>query len=204
MDDYFAKLFAGHMGISAVIANVLVDKGLIGADELSGRFRQAHGAASRCSSGPATAHALAEIIRYLDTQLAKSSRAPAPSRWVPRSSADARLLDAIDRRLEAFLSEQSPRTPRDMRRRPANGRAQPGRTQQRVARALPRPLNAKSGNAWQRAGRRSERLEPYDQGAMPSRNAPKRGAARRPLMPGLRVAPGQNGIWHHGVRPSPP
>jgi hypothetical protein len=204
MDDYFAKLFAGHMGISAVIANVLVDKGLIGAEELAGRFRQAHGAATRCSSGPATAHALAEIVRYLDAQLAKSSRAPAPSRWMPRSSADARLLDAIDRRLEAFLSEQSPRTPRDMRRRPSNGRAQPGRTQQRVVRALPKPRRAIPSDARQRMIRPLEGLVPYARSAIPSRNAPKRGAARRRLMPGLRVAVKQNEIQHHGVRPSPP
>src|SRR5262245_40939706 len=93
MDDYCAKLFAGQMGISAVIANVLVDKGVIGIEEFSSRFHQAHGAASRCSSGPATAHALAEIIRYLDGQLARPRRPSAPSRWMPRNSADARLLD---------------------------------------------------------------------------------------------------------------
>jgi hypothetical protein len=67
MDDDFAKLFAGHMGICAVLLNVLIDKGIVSPEELRDRFEQAREAATRCSGGPATAEALAEIVRYLDT-----------------------------------------------------------------------------------------------------------------------------------------
>ena len=66
MDGDFAKLFAGHMGISAVVLNVLIDKGVITQDELRERFEQARDAAAHCSGGPVTAEALAEIVRYLD------------------------------------------------------------------------------------------------------------------------------------------
>ena len=41
MPGDFAKLFAGHMGISTVILNVLIDKGVISQDELLERFQQA-------------------------------------------------------------------------------------------------------------------------------------------------------------------
>ena len=61
-----AKLFAGHMGMCAVILNVLIDKGVITEEELIERFEQARDAAANCSGGPATAEALAEIVRYLD------------------------------------------------------------------------------------------------------------------------------------------
>lgn len=61
-----AKLFAGHMGALAVLANVLVDKGIISRQELAGRLEQAHGAALQCAGGPEVALALAELLRYLD------------------------------------------------------------------------------------------------------------------------------------------
>src|SRR6478672_13680069 len=48
-DDRTAKLYAGQMGIAAVLVNVLMDKGVITQDELRDRFEQAHAAASRCS-----------------------------------------------------------------------------------------------------------------------------------------------------------
>ena len=62
----FAKLFAGHMGMYAVILNVLIDKGIITQDELRERFEQARDAAANCSGGPATAEALAAIVSYLE------------------------------------------------------------------------------------------------------------------------------------------
>jgi hypothetical protein len=66
MSGEFARLFAGHMGVSVVILNALVDKGVISQEELRERFEQARDAAAECSGGPATAQALAEIVRYLD------------------------------------------------------------------------------------------------------------------------------------------
>jgi hypothetical protein len=66
MGGDFAKLFAGHMGVSAVILNVLIDKGIITQDELRECFEQARDAAAHCSGGPITAEALAEFVRYLD------------------------------------------------------------------------------------------------------------------------------------------
>jgi hypothetical protein len=52
--------------VCAVILNVLIDKGIITEEELIERFEQAHDAAANCSGGPATAEALAAIVRYLD------------------------------------------------------------------------------------------------------------------------------------------
>ncbi len=151
MDDYFAKLFAGHMGISAVLASVLVDKGVIGNDELSDRFRQAHRAAALCSSGPATAHALAEIIAYLDRQFARRAR-PSAGRWAPRSCAEARLLDAIDRRLEAFLVGPNAANPRQGRGRLAGNRMLPAYRGLRHRHPLPGPgREARGGQKLHRA-----------------------------------------------------
>ena len=45
-EDRTAKLYAGQMGIVAVLVNVLIDKGVISQDELRERFEQAHEAAS--------------------------------------------------------------------------------------------------------------------------------------------------------------
>ena len=66
MPSELAKLFAGHMGACAVILNVLIDKGVISQEELRERFEQARDAAVKCSGGPETAAALAEIVHYLD------------------------------------------------------------------------------------------------------------------------------------------
>ena len=63
--DHLAKLFAGHMGVATVLANVLTDKGVIGAQELSGRMRDAHAVATGCAGAPASGQALAEMVRYL-------------------------------------------------------------------------------------------------------------------------------------------
>jgi hypothetical protein len=65
MADRISKQLAGHFGVCAVLANVLIDKGIVSNAELAERFRQAHGAACQCSGGPEVAQALAEMVRYL-------------------------------------------------------------------------------------------------------------------------------------------
>ena len=75
MPGEFARLYAGLMGINAVILNVLIDKGVITEDELRERFEQAWDAAADCSGGPATAEALAEIVRYLERHTSERPRA---------------------------------------------------------------------------------------------------------------------------------
>jgi len=66
-EDRTAKLYAGQMGICAVLVNVLIDKGVITEDELRERFEQAHGAAMRCSSGgPEVAVVLEDMPAYLE------------------------------------------------------------------------------------------------------------------------------------------
>jgi hypothetical protein len=66
MDDRVAKLFAGHMGVSAVLANILIDKRIVSREEALSYFRQAHDAATQCSGGTDVARALAAMIDYLD------------------------------------------------------------------------------------------------------------------------------------------
>ena len=65
-DDRTAKLYAGHMGIVAVLLNVLIDKGIISQDELRERFAQAHEAACGCSGGPGVAVVLEDMLTYLE------------------------------------------------------------------------------------------------------------------------------------------
>jgi hypothetical protein len=69
-DDRTSRLYAGYMGICAVLANVLIDKGIITQSELCERFEQAHDAARQCSSGPLTAVMLAEMVAYLEPERA--------------------------------------------------------------------------------------------------------------------------------------
>ena len=64
--DRTAKLYAGQMGLVAVLVNVLIDKGVISQDELRERFEQAHEAACGCSGGPGIAVALEDILTYLE------------------------------------------------------------------------------------------------------------------------------------------
>ena len=66
MEDRVAKLFAGHMGVSAVLANILIEKKVVSREEAIFRFRQAHDAATKCSGGIEVAQALAAMISYLD------------------------------------------------------------------------------------------------------------------------------------------
>ena len=61
-EDRTAKLYAGQMGIIAVLVNVLIDKGVITESELRERFEQAHEAASRCSGGPGIAVVLEDML----------------------------------------------------------------------------------------------------------------------------------------------
>jgi sugar diacid utilization regulator len=65
-DDRMEKLCAGHMGIVAVLINVLIDKGVISQSELKERFAQAHEAANRCSGGPGIAIVLEDMLTYLE------------------------------------------------------------------------------------------------------------------------------------------
>jgi hypothetical protein len=66
-DDSTVELYAGHMGIVAVLVNVLIDKGVITESELRERFEQEHEAASRCSSGaPGVAVVLEDMLTYLE------------------------------------------------------------------------------------------------------------------------------------------
>ena len=65
-EDRTAKLYAGQMGILAVLVNVLIDKGVITESELRERFEQAHEAASRCSGGPGVAIVLEDMLTYLE------------------------------------------------------------------------------------------------------------------------------------------
>jgi polysaccharide deacetylase 2 family uncharacterized protein YibQ len=66
MADDFAKTLAGHLGVAAVLANVLIDKGIVTRDELCDRFRQAEEAAARSAGGLASAQILAAMLRYLE------------------------------------------------------------------------------------------------------------------------------------------
>jgi hypothetical protein len=66
MADEFAKTLAGHLGVAAVLANVLIDKGIVTRDELCDRFRQAEDAASRSPGGLASAQILGAMLRYLE------------------------------------------------------------------------------------------------------------------------------------------
>jgi len=66
INDEAAKLLAGHLGVCAVLVDVLIDKGIISQSELFDRFQQAHMAACQCSAGPALAHALSEMVEYLE------------------------------------------------------------------------------------------------------------------------------------------
>jgi hypothetical protein len=45
MDGKVEKLHAGHLGVHAVLANALIDKGIVSRDELCDRLRQARDAA---------------------------------------------------------------------------------------------------------------------------------------------------------------
>ena len=66
MEDRVAKLLAGHIGVCAVLVNILIDKGIISREEAADRFCQAYGAAANCSGGTDVARALEAMIRYVE------------------------------------------------------------------------------------------------------------------------------------------
>jgi hypothetical protein len=68
MDGDSAKLFAAHMGVCAVILNVLIDKGVITQDELLERFEQAYEAGAKSTGGSIVAEALAAMVSYLESK----------------------------------------------------------------------------------------------------------------------------------------
>jgi hypothetical protein len=65
MQDRAARLFAGQMGVCAVLINILIDKGIISDDELRERLQQAHDAAAQSSGGAECAAALRAMVAYL-------------------------------------------------------------------------------------------------------------------------------------------
>jgi len=81
MDDQAARLLAGHIGVCALLVNVLIDKGVISRSELLGRFEQAQGAATQRSGGATLAHALAQIVDLLE-----------PAKHTPSETAAGRPL----------------------------------------------------------------------------------------------------------------
>jgi hypothetical protein len=64
-EDRVTKLFAGHIGVCAVLVNILIDKGIITREEAADRFWQAHAAATHCSGGKDVAQALAAMFGYV-------------------------------------------------------------------------------------------------------------------------------------------
>ncbi len=62
MPDELGKLLAGQLSLVAVLANVLIDKGIVTREELCERFQQAHDAAMQSSAAPLGAQMLAELI----------------------------------------------------------------------------------------------------------------------------------------------
>jgi CheY-like chemotaxis protein len=66
MNDQAARISAGPMGVCAVLADVLIDKGIVTQRELFDRLRQAQAVASRWSDGFGTGRALADILAYLE------------------------------------------------------------------------------------------------------------------------------------------
>lgn len=76
MSDRAAELFAGHMGVCAVLVNVLIDKRIVSRSEFCDRFQQAKTAASQCSGGPMVADALEAMVEYL----AQSATRPSSGR----------------------------------------------------------------------------------------------------------------------------
>jgi hypothetical protein len=66
MPDDFGKVLAGHLGVAAVLANVVIDQGIISRDDLCDRFRQARNAAAQSIGGPASAQILGALLNHLE------------------------------------------------------------------------------------------------------------------------------------------
>ena len=69
-----AQLHAGHLGVHAVLANVLIDKGIISREELCQRMRQGFDAAVQSSGGQESARVLEAMLNYLDPTAAPRSK----------------------------------------------------------------------------------------------------------------------------------
>jgi CheY-like chemotaxis protein len=100
MNDQATKLFAGQMGICAVLVNVLIDKGIVTQREMRERFEQAREAASQCSGGLGVAHAVAEMIEYLEPQRDEPCR-----EVVPPPALQGRII---------LVVEEQPKTAREL------------------------------------------------------------------------------------------
>jgi hypothetical protein len=72
-EDRVTKLFAGHIGVCAVLVNILIDKGIVSRQEVADRFWQAHAAAAHCSGGKDVAHALAAMFSYVSDERSEQS-----------------------------------------------------------------------------------------------------------------------------------
>ena len=76
MNIDLAKLHAGHLGVHAVLANVLIDKGIVSREELCQRFQQGLEAASQSSGGLQSSEVLAAMLRYLEPMGGSSRSKP--------------------------------------------------------------------------------------------------------------------------------
>ena len=76
MNDHAARMSAGRMGVCAVLADVLIDKGIVTQRELFDRLRRAQAAASRRSGGFGAGRALADIMAYLEPAEERSPAGP--------------------------------------------------------------------------------------------------------------------------------
>ena len=61
-----AKIIAGHIGLVAVLVNVLVDKGVVDRADLAERFRQARDTAAESDGGRESAAVLDTMVKYLE------------------------------------------------------------------------------------------------------------------------------------------
>jgi CheY-like chemotaxis protein len=103
VEDQSAKLFAGHVGVCAVLVNLLIDKGVVGRDEFLDRLRRAH--AAHDLPDPVGADALAQMVDYLEPVVppaqAAADRPPLHGQTVLVVEAQA----AIARELQAALEK---------------------------------------------------------------------------------------------------
>jgi hypothetical protein len=74
MNDDLAKLHAGHLGVHAILANVLIDKGIVSREELCQRMQQGLEAAAQSSAGLESAQVLAAMLHYLEPKESTRSK----------------------------------------------------------------------------------------------------------------------------------
>jgi CheY-like chemotaxis protein len=73
MNDQAARLFAGHVGVCAVLVDMLIEKGIVSQGELLARFQRAQVTAGHWSESRLAARELADIVAHL-----KPAEADAP------------------------------------------------------------------------------------------------------------------------------